>query len=97
MPCVRRYSGYNITQPLSPTYFRQAYRMKKETFYKLFSIVRKDLAQDFWTFENIQFKKQQSKSAYYIDLKLQLSAALCFFASGDPLDIMLAHGISSLY
>ena len=46
MPRIRRDFEHDIARPLGPTYFRRAYRMKKETFYKLFSILKKDLAQE---------------------------------------------------
>jgi len=94
MPRVRKDFEVDIALPLGPTYFRRAYRMKKESFYRLYSILKKELQQEFIKSDNGALKKRRLKSVYYIDLKIRLSAAIRFFAGGDPLDIMLTHGIS---
>ena len=40
--------GGDKTQALGPTYFRRAYRMKNDTFYRLYSILKKELEKDFY-------------------------------------------------
>ena len=48
MLCVRRDFDHNIARPLGPTCFCRSYGMKKDTFYKLYSILKKDLAKEFF-------------------------------------------------
>lgn len=47
MPRERRDFEVDIARPLGPTYFRRAYCMKKESFYRLYSILKKELTTEF--------------------------------------------------
>ena len=67
--------------------------MKVETFFRLYSILEKSLEKEFNKSKYNEMKVRK-KSGYRIDLKLRLSAAIRYFAGGDPLDIMVSHYIS---
>ena len=85
MPRVRKDFEVDIALPLGPTYFRRAYRMKKESFYRLYSILKKELQQEFIKSDNGALKQRRLKSVYYIDLKIRLSAAIRFLRVEIPL------------
>ena len=85
----------DIFQPLGNQYSRRAYRMNRQSFYKLFTILKTELEDEFLPFiNNITSNARRKDSKYYINLKIRLSCALQFFAGADPLDLMLSHGIS---
>lgn len=85
----------DIFQPLGDQYLRRAYRMNRQSFYKLFTILKTELEDEFLPFiNNITSNARRKDSKYYINLKIRLSCALRFFAGADPLDLMLSHGIS---
>ena len=85
----------DIFQPLGDQYLRRAYRMSRQSFYKLFTILKTELEDEFLPFiNNITSNARRKDSKYYINLKIRLSCALQFFAGADPLDLMLTHGIS---
>ena len=84
MPRVRKDFEQDIARPLGPLCFRRVYRMRKDSFYILFSFLRRDLASQFYKSHNTTFKKRKQKTRYYIDLKIRLSAALRFLQEGIP-------------
>ena len=95
IPRVRKVIETDIFQPLGDQYLRRAYRMNKRSFYKLYWILKTELEDEFLPFINRGTgHARRKKSNYYIDLKIRLSCALRFFAGGDPLDLMISHGIS---
>ena len=94
-PRVRKDIETDIFQPLGDQCLRRAYRMNKQSFYKLYWILKTELEDEFLPFINRGTgHARREKSAYYIDLKIRLSCALRFFAGADPLDLMISHGIS---
>lgn len=68
--------------------FTRAYRMDKDNFYNLHNILEDNLKKTFHSMERDQ------SSNYFIDTTIRLSIALRFFAGGDPLYLMLTHGVS---
>ena len=57
----------DIFEPLGEQYLRRAYRMKKESFYKLYSILKSELEDEFLPFINsMTTKARRKKSAYYL-------------------------------
>ena len=78
VPCEQKDFEKDIVQKLGPTYFKKAYRMRTESFYRLFSILKKDLDKEFNKSNNSAFEKRRKKATYYIDLKIRLSAAIRF-------------------
>ena len=93
LPRVRKDFEDDIAMPLGPTYFRRAYRMQKESFYKLYHILKPEMVKHFLKGSNSR-KRKRGNSVYHIDLRIRLSAAIRYFAGGDPYDIMVSHGIS---
>ena len=93
IPQKQRDFHNDIVMQLGPTYFRRSYRMKIESFYQLYNILEEGLQMEFGK-SKYNCDKTRNKKGYRIDLKLRLSAAVRYFAGGDPLDIMLSHGIS---
>lgn len=93
LPRVRKNFEVDIYQSLGSTYFRRAYRMTKKSFDHLFCKLKPELKKEFHKSNGSRIERQK-KSAYHIGLKIRLSAAIRYFAGGDPYDIMLSHGIS---
>lgn len=91
LPRVRKNFETDICLPLGDIYFRRSYRMKRQSFYMLYYILEDELKKEF--VPNI-YNNRRHKSNYHICLKIRLSAAIRFYAGGDPYDIMLSHGIS---
>ena len=91
IPRKRKNFREDIVIPLGDVYFRRSYRMKIQSFYILYSILKSELENEF--LPQVQ-NNRRKQSKYHIDLKIRLSAALRFFAGGDPYDIMISHGIS---
>ena len=75
-----------LFEEYGPIYGRRAYRMNKESFDFLHSILKTKLAP--------KKRTRLDLSNDGIPSETKLSVALRFFAGGDPLDIMVTHGIS---
>ena len=71
-------------------HFDRAHRMNVESFWHLHDKLKPGLKAD----EADSKKRKRSAPNGTIDSSLCLSAALQYFAGGDPLDIMIVHGIS---
>jgi hypothetical protein len=88
---VRKDIEKDIFLPLSDAYFRWSYRMKKESFYNLHSILQESLENHF--FPKKGGKRWIYKNSYLIRTEIRLSIALHFFAGGCPYDLMVSHGV----
>eukprot|EP00957_Ditylum_brightwellii_P121339 9253279-Ditylum_brightwellii.AAC.1 len=78
--------------PLGDYYFRRSYGMKKKNFYKLHSVLEPYLCCCFSSKDGgIQ---DPNSCSYVIKTETRLSIAVCYFAGGSPLDIILTHGVS---
>ena len=66
--------------------------MKKETFYKLHSLLEDNLRKYFFPDEG--GTRDTDYNAYLIKTEIRLSIALRYFAGGCPYDLMLTHGVS---
>ena len=89
---VRKDLELDVIAPLGDTFFRRAYRMEKESFFHLHSMLRKDLEKQF--FPAGGGSRDIRRSSYLIRTEMRLSMAIRFFAGGDPYDIMVIHGVS---
>jgi len=67
--------------------FSRAYRMDVDDFYSLHDLLKDDLEDSFYG------SKRVKQSNFFIPTTIRLSIALRFFAGGDPLDIMINHGV----
>ena len=76
IPRRRKNFREDIVIPLGDVYFRRSYRMKIQSFYILYSILKTELENEFL----LQVQNNRRKgSRYHIDLKIRLSAAILFF------------------
>lgn len=82
----------DIFVPLGSSFIRRSYRMSKESFYRLHSILQPQLEQHF--FPKQGGKRCHKKNPYLIKTETRLSVAIRIFAGGSPYDVMLTHGIS---
>lgn len=80
-----------IGPKLSNYQFRRVYRMSRESFDKLHSILEPKLDEIF--FPRGGGKRKPGKSSYLIDTKTRLSIALRFFAGACPYDLMQIHDV----
>ena len=86
IPRVRR-TIRSIFDEYGEYYLRRAYRMDEPTFWKLHSLIEQDLVGPIRT-------QPGGTPNGAIATELKLSVALRYLAGGDPLDIMISHGIS---
>ena len=92
LPRIRKDIEKDIFVFLDDTYFRRSYRMDKQSFYRLHTILKPDLDKQF--FPRNGGSRDPEKNKYLINTKLRLSMAIRYFTGGSPLDIMLTHGVS---
>ena len=92
IPRERKDLEVDIFRPLGKYMFRRAYRMNKQSFYKLHDILKPRLDTIF--FPKNGGKRDPMRSAYLISTKVRLSIAIRYFSGGSPYDIMLTHGVS---
>jgi hypothetical protein len=76
---------------MGPTYVWRAYQMDEESFYKLHQKIEKYTVK--LKSQNNKKKKDSAKNEA-ISTVVRLSIAIRFFASGNPCDISVVHGIS---
>jgi hypothetical protein len=108
-PCKRfRKNVRSIFAELGKGYVQQAYHMHEKSFWELYKLL-KDPMQQVIDEQPKKEKKQKRKKLQrrkkpssgkkkgavngVISLSLRLSTAICYFASGEPYDISLSHGI----
>ena len=71
-PRVRKNLEKDIFEPLGEQYLRRAYRMKKESFYKLYSILKSELEDEFLPFMNsMTTNPSETKLVVAYGLKVQ--------------------------
>ena len=87
IPRIRKTVHQNY-RALGEYYFRRAYRMSYHTFRQLYSKVKNSLHNTLY--------KTRTKNAVNgrIPLCSRLGIAICFFAGGDPYDIVQSYGMS---
>ena len=89
---VRKNLELDIMVPLGERFFRRAYRMEKQSFYRLHGLLREDLEKKF--FPTSWGGRDIRDSPYLILTEMRLSLAIRFFAGADPYDLMITHGVS---
>ncbi len=89
---VRKDLEKDIFLPLGETYFRQSYRMHKESFYTLHNLLSLELKKHF--FPKNGGKRCIDTNPYLIKTETRLSIALRFFAGASPYNLMITHGVS---
>ena len=89
---VRKDLERDIFNQLGDYYIPRAYRMDKQTFYRLHTILRPSLENHFFPKEggnrDIHF------NPYLIKTEIRLSIALRYFAGASPYDLVVTHGVS---
>jgi hypothetical protein len=81
-----------IDSKLTSSLFRRVYRMSRNSFDKLHSILEPALNRIF--FPRGGGVRKPGKSSYLIDTKTRLAIAIRFFAGASPYDLMRVHGVS---
>ena len=78
---VRKDLMHDVIAPLGNTFFRRAYRMEKQSFFHLHSMLRKDLEKQFFPADGGY--RDIRRSSYLIRTEMRLSMAIRFFAGCD--------------
>ena len=89
---VRKDLQKDIFDQLGEYYIRRAYRMDKETFYNLHSILEPLLKSHFFPREG--GNRDIYSNPYLIKTEVRLSIALRYFAGASPYDLIVTHGVS---
>ena len=82
----------DVFNPLGDYFICRAYRMSRNSFYVLHDILQPYLLEHF--FPSGGGTRDPKTDPYLIKTEMRLAIALCYFAGGSPLDIMLIHGVS---
>ena len=89
---VRKDLEKDIFNQLGDYYFPRAYRMDKETFYNLHTILEPFLESHFFPREG--GNRDIYSNPYLIKTEVRLSIALRYFAGASPYDLVVTHGVS---
>ena len=83
----------DIFSDLGPYFVRRSYRMTEEEFWKLFNLIEPFYPKEKKNCKRKRRWKNDCAPNKKIQKSLRLSAAIRYYASGCPLDIMSSHGI----
>jgi DDE superfamily endonuclease len=86
----RRANLHDIFNEYGPLFFRRAYRMKEESFWKLLDLLEP-------TMTRIQRRKKRDHGRSVngkVSSAMRLAIALRYFAGGDPLDIAAVYKVN---
>ena len=89
---VRKSLENDIFNQLGSYYITRAYRMDKETFYRLHTILQPQLEMHF--FPKDAGNRDIYANPYLIKTEIRLSIALRYFAGASPYDLVVTHGVS---
>ena len=89
---VRKDIEKDIFNQLGDYYLPRAYRMDKDTFYKLHTILEPLLNNHFFPREG--GNRDIYSNPYLIKTEIRLSIALRYFAGASPHDLVITHGVS---
>lgn len=87
---------------MGPTYFRRAYRMEYQSFWKLHDMLEAGIESARLTYRGYTLKGGREGGSYLpppppngrIEGSVRLACALRYFAGGSPYDIMAKYGVS---
>ena len=89
---VRKDLEKDIFNQLGDYYLRRAYRMNKDTFYKLHSTLEHHLLKHFFPKEG--GNRDIYSNPYLIKTEIRLSITIRYFAGASPYDLCVTHGVS---
>ena len=90
----RRRSVPSIMNELGGSYIPRAYRMKRQSFWRLFNMLYPFLRNKR---DPLRYSKKKARNGArngIIDPPVRLSMAIRYFAGGSPVDIAIVHGVS---